>query len=99
LKLRDGGALFIEERLKEDLLSNIAYKKESKRNFARCDCIIYSPTQAFTADLKVYQVIIKRDGQSVTTSNNTTIVGERINLTAEVRRSTVFQKLNRFDGI
>lgn len=68
--------------------SKIAYKKESKRNFALrpddCDCMTYSPTETLTADLKVYQVIIKRDGQPVTTSNNTTIVGERINLTAEV---------------
>ena len=68
--------------------SKIAYKKESKRNFALrpddCDCMTYSPTETLTANLKVYQVIIKRDGQPVTTSNNTTIVGERINLTAEV---------------
>jgi hypothetical protein len=68
--------------------SKIAFKKESEpvtpRRLEDCACMTISPTSTLTANLKVYQVIIKRDGQPVTASNNTTIVGERINLTAEV---------------
>lgn len=68
--------------------SKIGFKKElsniSPLFAPDCDCFTIMDPKNLTADLKVYQVIIKRDGQPVTTSNNKTIVGERINLTAEV---------------
>ncbi len=68
--------------------SNVAFKKESKQNIAfipdGCDCITLTNVGNLSASLTVNQLIIKRDGQPVTTSNNKIIVGERLNLTAEV---------------
>jgi hypothetical protein len=68
--------------------SNISFKRESKPNVALrpddCDCITTSPSMQESASLTVYQIVIKRDGQPVTASNNKTITGERINLTAEI---------------